>query len=74
MPAAGVHTTIAVDNNANGYDNLISDPTMRTPTDDEINTLSYEDKDSNYGYTQPPAIATFNFRLQAEQTYLNYTG
>ena len=48
---------------------------MRTLTDGEINTYSYDCGEGiiNMGSTQESA-PTYNYRYQAEQAYMNYTG
>ena len=70
------HHTASVHNiRTGGFDNYTSDPSMRTLTDDEINTYSYDSSEgmNNMGSAQESAT-TFNYKSQAEQTYMNYAG
>ena len=51
-----VNTTSIASMNTTGFDTFTGDPTMRTLTDDEINTFSYKCSGVDYENMQQPML------------------
>ena len=74
LSSSTVMHNISVDtSNTTSYENFTTDPTMHTLTDDEINKYSYDGDNRTYGVNEQNLSSTFNYKLQAEQTYTNYS-
>lgn len=54
-----------------GQNNFQQDPFHRLLTEDEVNMLAYNGY-NNYGTNEHSLSNVFNYKLQAEQTFVNY--
>ena len=66
QPTASVHRIAAL-----GQDNFEHNPFLRNMTEDEINTLSY-DGSNNFNPSEHSPSNIFDYKYQAEQTFMIY--